>query len=516
MEHRSEYHQHLIRLLLSGEVRDKEQLQRCKVKLAGEYGLLAVPRNSETLALVPHEDLPRVREILRRKPVRTLSGVAVLAVMTSPSPCPHGRCTYCPGGVDNGSPQSYTGQEPAARRAAYNEFDPHRQVLSRLEQLRSIGHDTDKVDLIIMGGTFTSRPGEYREWFVRRCFDACNGQDSAGLEEAHLLNEGAAHRVIGLTVETRPDSLTPEMTGECMRLGATRVEMGVQILDDEILRSVNRGHGVQEVVQATQVAKDLGLKVCYHVMPGLPGSSPEKDVRSFRQMFEDPRFRPDMIKIYPTLVVQGTRLYEDWVRGDYRPYGTEEAVRVIAEMKALVPEWVRIQRIQRDIPVPLVEAGVDKGHLRELVRERMRARGERCRCIRCREVGLRGRAEYRPEELMERRIVYEASGGREEFLSLVLEDDSLAGYARLRMPCGDAALVRELKVFGRLARLGEEGEWQHRGIGRRLLRWAESRASGEGYADLKVTSGVGARGYYASLGYRKDLPYMSKRLEGDK
>jgi elongator complex protein 3 len=273
---------------------------------------------------------------------------------------------------------------------------------------------------------------------------------------------------------------------------------------------------VQEVVQATQVAKDHGLKVCYHIMPGLPGSSPERDLNSFRQMFEDPRFRPDMLKIYPTLVVRGTRLHEDWVRGEYRPYSTEEAVRVIAEMKALVPEWVRIQRIQRDIPVPLIEAGVDKGHLRELVRERMRAKGQTCRCIRCREVGLRGKGEYLLEELTERVVGYEASSGREEFISLVLDDDSLAGFVRLRLPGGDCALVRELKVFGRLARLGGEGEWQHRGIGRRLLASAELRAVEAGYSELRITSGVGVRGYYASLGYHKDLPYMRRRLGGDK
>jgi len=516
MDRLQEYHQHLIGLLLSGEITNKDELQRRKVKLSGVYGLPGVPKNSETLALVPEERLPEVLEILRRKPVRTLSGVAVVAVMTSPAPCPHGKCTYCPGGVENNSPQSYTGKEPAARRAADNDFDPYRQVRSRIDQLSTIGHHTDKVDLIVMGGTFTSRPEEYREWFVNRCFDAFNGRDSLSLDAAHSLNEGAGHRVIGMTVETRPDSFTGDVASECMRLGATRVELGVQILNDAILASVNRGHGVAEVVEATRTAKDLGLKVCYHVMPGLPGSDPEQDIASFRQLFDDPDFRPDMIKIYPTLVVKGTKLYEDWMAGTYTPYGTDEAVRVIAEMKKLVPEYVRIQRIQRDIPVPLIEAGVDKGHLRELVKELLAQQGERCHCIRCREVGLLGMRDIDPGELAPKVISYEASGGQEEFISLVLENDALAGYARLRKPKGDTALIRELKVFGRMARIGERGgEWQHLGLGGRLLEMAESSAREAGYSSIKVTSGVGVRGYYASRGYERQLPYMGRSLASD-
>jgi len=302
-----------------------------------------------------------------------------------------------------------------------------------------------------------------------------------------------------------------------MRLGTTRVELGVQILDDAILTSVNRGHGVQEAVDATITAKDLGLKVCYHVMPGLPGSSPQKDVDSFRQMFDDARFRPDMIKIYPTLVVKGTKLYESWQRGEYHPYTTEEAVQVISEMKKLVPEYVRIQRIQRDIPVPLIEAGVDKGHLRELVQERLRSQGQGCQCIRCREVGLLGISDFCADDLSPRVVRYEASGGKEEFISLVLENGALAGYVRLRLPSGDSALIRELKVFGRMARLSEtEGEWQHRGLGRKLLQLAEDAANNAGYSSIKVTSGVGVRGYYASLGYEKALPHMKKGLRGDK
>ena len=510
-----DYHERLLRAIAEGEVTDKASLQRKKIELCRELGLSTVPPNSETLARADEELLPLVRSVLRRKDVRTLSGVAVVAVMTSPAPCPHGRCTYCPGGVDNDSPQSYTGKEPAARRASYNDYDPFRQASARIQQLEAIGHGTDKIDLIIMGGTFTSRPWEYQVAFVKGCFDAMNGKLGGTLQDSHHINESAAHRCIGMTVETRPDSFDEALADRCMSLGSTRVEFGVQILDDEILRSVSRGHGVEEVVEATRVAKSRGLKVCYHIMPGLPGSSPDHDVDSFRMMFEDERFRPDMLKIYPTLVVKGTPLYEKWRAGEYAPYSTQQAVEVIARMKALAPRYVRIQRIQRDIPVDLIEAGADKGHLRELVRARMRSEGVRCRCIRCREVGLNRIAIASPDQVSLNRLEYIASGGKEAFISLDVEqNDALVGYARLRLPLGGrTARLRELKVFGQMARLGERGkEWQHRGFGKEMMAEAEDLAAREGYAALAVTSGVGVRSYYASLGFTQEGHYMIKRL----
>lgn len=508
------YHEDLIRMMLDGEVRDKDALQRAKIELCRKYGLGKVPANSETLALVDPADLAAVNEVLRRKPVRTLSGVAVVAVMTSPAPCPHGKCIFCPGGVDNGSPQSYTGKEPAARRGASYAFDPYEQVKGRMEQLETIGHGTDKIDLIIMGGTFTSRPMEYQVEFVRRCFDAMNSAPSVDLEEAQVRNENAPHRCIGMTVETRPDALTAEQVAVSMQLGMTRVEMGVQVLDEEILRAVNRGHGLQAVIDATAVARHSGLKVCYHLMPGLPGSSPEKDLASFRRVFEDPQFRPDMLKLYPTLVVKGTTLYEMWQRGEYSPYTTDEAVELMAEMKRLVPPWARIQRIQRDIPVPLIEAGVDKGHLRELIKERMRSRGHECRCIRCREVGLKGVKDYRPEDVVMNEMKYIASGGEEDFISFELpEQDALIGYARLRTGDGPMAGLRELKVFGRMVPIKQQGGgWQHRGYGRELVARAEEVAREAGCDAIRVTSGVGVREYYRSLGYSRDGVYMAKRL----
>ena len=501
----------LIDKVLSGEIRDRDGLQAEKMRMCGRYHLKDVPQNSFILSNVDESERDYVEPFLVKKPIRTMSGVAVVAVMTSPHPCPHGKCTYCPGGVENDSPQSYTGKEPAARRAARNEFDPFMQVSDRIRQLEEIGHKTDKIDLIIMGGTFTCREPDYQEWFVRRCFDAMNGADSEALRTAQELNTESAHRCVGLTVETRPDVFDDEQIERAMDLGATRVELGVQLLDDDILASVNRGHGVQAVADCTRRCRQHGLKVCYHLMPGLPGSSPEKDMESFRLMFSDPRFRPDMLKFYTTLVIAGTQLYDMWKRGEYEPYDVDTAVKLLADMKAEVPEYVRIQRIQRDIPAPQIAAGILKSNVRQLVQAELERTGRRCRCIRCREVGHTD-AEADPEDAEFRIVEYEASGGTEHFISLVA-GDSLIGYSRLRTDGSSIAYIRELKVFGKIVSIGEHGpDWQHRGFGRRLVERSEELAHSCGAEILRVTSGVGVRGYYASLGFSLDAPYMSKRL----
>lgn len=503
----------LLDAVLSGEVKDRDGLQRLKMKYCSQYGADKVPSNSEILALVPEDRKKEVLPLLIKKPMRTASGVAVVAVMTSPYPCPHGKCVYCPGGVANGSPQSYTGKEPAARRATMNRFDPYEQVKSRLTQLEEIGHDTDKIDFIIMGGTFTSRDPQYQEWFVKRCLEAMNGHPSPDLESAQDENSRSERRCIGLTVETRPDYFRQDGQVErMMRLGATRVELGVQILDDGVLEGVRRGHGVKEVAEATRVCKAHGLKVCYHLMPGLPGSSPEKDLECFRRCFDDPDFRPDMLKFYPTLVVPGTELYDMWKAGRYMPYDTDTAVGLLSEMKSIVPEYVRIQRIQRDIPVPEIAAGILKSNLRQLVQRNMEGKGMRCRCIRCREVGHTG-AVLEDESLIHLETMgYEASGGYERFISFNY-GDSLIGYVRLRTDASDIARVRELKVFGNETAIGAAAEsWQHRGFGRKLLAEAERIARSEGKRKVAVTSGIGVREYYASLGYVLERPYMVKML----
>jgi elongator complex protein 3 len=502
----------IIEAVKTGEVKDRDELQNLKLKLCKEYNLDTVPPNSSILARVSPKDVRLLNPFLVKKPMRTVSGVAVVAVMTSPFDCPHGKCAYCPGGVSNNSPQSYTGKEPAARRAGRNNFDPFLQVNDRIRQLTEIGHKTDKIDLIIMGGTFTCRDPEYQEWFVRRCFDAMNGIESESLAQAHLMNETSEHRCVGLTVETRPDVFDREQIERAMALGATRVELGVQILDDDILKGVDRGHGIDAVRRCTKECRDHGLKVCYHIMPGLPGSDPEKDLECFRRVFDDPDFRPDMLKFYPTLVVEGTKVYDWWKAGEYVPYDVDTAVDLLCRMKSVVPEYVRIQRIQRDIPVPQITAGILKSNIRQLVEAEMQERGLSCRCIRCREVGHTGAVLEDPDRVIMKDLEYGSCGGTEHFISYEYED-SLIGYVRLRLDDNELATIRELKVFGKVASIGEDGEdWQHRGFGRGLVAEAERIARESGRSGIRVTSGVGVRGYYASLGFQKELPYMAKRF----
>lgn len=507
-----EFSRHLIEMILDGTIANRDQFQTRKVWLCKDYGLGTVPPNSEILKHVRLEERKKVVPFLQKKPMRTASGVAVVAVMTSPYPCPHGKCMYCPGGVDNNSPQSYTGKEPAARRAERNEFDPFAQVTDRIQQLEAIGHITDKIDLIIMGGTFTSRDEDYQTWFVKRCFDAMNGREAPDMDTAQEWNEIAEHRCVGLTVETRPDVFDDAQIERSMRLGATRVELGVQILDDDILAAVERGHGIKEVIEGTKRCKDHGLKICYHIMPGLPGSSPEHDLECFRKVFDDTRFRPDMLKFYTTLVVAGTKLYDMWSAGKYEPYDVETATALLADMKSTVPEYVRIQRIQRDIPAPQIAAGILTSNIRQLVQERLESTGRECRCIRCREVGQNDVSLEDPDIIRMNDLVYEASGGEEHFISLTYSD-MLIGYVRLRLDENEMATIRELKVFGRMAKIGKEGEdWQHRGFGKELVLEAEKVAKANGRSGIRITSGVGVRGYYRMLGYSLQRPFMVKRL----
>jgi elongator complex protein 3 len=518
-----DYYEELVQELVLGRISTREELLRAKSRLCKKHSLRRVPANYEILERVPDEYRDLLEPLLKNKPIRTLSGVAPVAVMTSPFDCPHGRCSYCPGGVPNNTPQSYTGQEPAALRASMYSYDPFVQTRSRMKQLKAIGHKTDKVDLIIMGGTFTSRPTDYQDWFVKRCFDAMNEVESPDLVSAQLANETAKSRCVGLTVETRPDWFRKGQIGHSLSLGATKVELGVQILDDDILDGVKRGHHIKEVADSTRESKDSGLKVAYHMMPGLPGSSKQRDLESFRAMIEDERFKPDMLKIYPTLVVKGTELYDQWLAGEYSPMSLDDTVELLSEIKRLVPPWMRILRIQRDIPVKLIEAGVKKSHLRELVMKRLQDEGTNCRCIRCREIGHVPTAKEIPKDvdIELKEVIYGASGGKEFFISYEIPSiDSLIGYARLRIPSGnhrDATLLRELHVYGQMVPISAKPgkSWQHKGFGEKLLSECEERTRQNGFCEILVTSGVGARNYYRRLGYERKGPYMA-RLTGRK
>ncbi len=524
------FHQDIVELILSKKIQSKDELHRTKVKLCKKYNLRTIPRDSEILANLPADRFENgtAHNLLRKKSTRTLSGVTIIAAMTSPETCPHGKCIPCPGGPDRNTPQSYTGYEPAAMRACCNNFDPYLQVRSRVEQLHAIGHVTDKVDLIIMGGTFTARLTEYQQWFVKRCYDALNDNWSKTLEHAKKKNETAPSRCIGLTVETRPDWFRLQHADHALYAGATRVELGVQTVFDEILSDMHRGHTVADAIAATRIAKDAGFKVCYHMMPGLPGSTEKKDIESFHILFSDERFKPDMIKIYPTLVVTGTLLFDLWRQGKYTPLSTEQASLLIARIKKEVPEWVRIQRIQRDIPSQEICTGIKKSNLRQYVEKDMQKQKAACRCIRCREIGhvsleKTKQLNDRSLRLVHRR--YKASNGEELFISLENEQqDILVGYLRLRdvgiphrpelqrEPC---MIIRELKVLGREASLGERSSeaYQHRGYGKKLLLEAERICSEEfGKKRLFVLSGVGVKPYYRKLGFSDEGVYLAKTI----
>ncbi|HYA69765.1 MAG TPA: elongator complex protein 3 [Thermoplasmata archaeon] len=499
-----------------------EEIHRSKLaelRAGGSGGPLL--SNVDWIAQLPPEERVRYAGSIRRKPSRTLSGVAIVAVMTAPARCPHGRCTYCPGGVDHGSPQSYTGEEPSALRGAQFHWDSRAITRQRIATLEEIGHATSKVEVIVMGGTFPARPQPYQQEVLRGIYDGLNGTSSVSLADAQAQNERAVHRVVGLTVETRPDWCDGRVLPFLLDAGVTRVEIGVECLHDDVLEAVGRAHTSGDVERASREARDRGLKVCYHLMLGLPGMDPEKDLADFERLWGEPEFRPDLLKIYPTLVLPGTALYDDWRAGRYAPYDTATAANLLARFKERLPPWVRIQRIQRDIPARLIAAGVRTSNLREKALGLLRAQGVHCRCLRCREAGRRATPPPEAFELTD--TVYEAAGGRERFLAW--EDpvtDTVAGFLRLRFPSSgtsgglEAPVVRELKVVGSEVPVGREGtrprEYQHRGFGRSLLAAAEEAVRSAGYSQLFVTSAVGTREYYRRFGYERIGPHMAKSV----
>ncbi|MGY5853329.1 MAG: tRNA uridine(34) 5-carboxymethylaminomethyl modification radical SAM/GNAT enzyme Elp3 [Candidatus Thorarchaeota archaeon] len=525
-----EFYRAIIDALLSSDkVLTKHAINMIKNKMCAKFKRSTVPSNADILQAAIPEELDTLIPLLQKRPVRTISGVAVVATMTEPHACPHGKCAYCPGGPDLGVPQSYTGHEPATMRGIQNEFDSYRQTRSRLDQLSTIGHSVQKVELIVMGGDWCSKPYNYREMFVKRALDAMNGTASANLEQAQRTNETAEVRNIGLTFETRPDWVTEESIDEMLQMGATRVELGVQSLSDDILELVQRGHGVESTVRATQMLRDAGLKVCYHMMPGLPGSSPENDLDDFKTLFTDPRFQPDMLKVYPTIVVKNTKLYEWWTAGEYTPYSNEQIVTLVSKAVSNMTEYVRIQRMQRDIPLHQIEAGLNWGNLRELVHREMLDEGLRNPTIRYREVGhyqMRTGEGVDPSGIELVRRDYKAAGGTETFLSFEEPNlDVIFGFLRLRMPSDDAhrpeinnspcVIIRELRVYGPVVDIGmkDPEAWQHLGLGEKLVKAAYEIGRDEhGVDKILVNSGIGVKEYYRNLGFKDIGPYLTKDL----
>ncbi len=549
--------------ILKDKPLEKEKLAKLKIELSRKYSTNGIPTDLSILLHAKPEDISKLK--ILTKPTRSISGVAVVALMSAPIACRHGRCIFCPGGpgsVFGDTPQSYTGKEPSTMRGIRANFDSYMQVFNRLEQYAAAGHNIDKADVIIQGGTFPSFDYDYQEQFVAYIFKALNDfseiffpdgnldmekykeffelpgefksservkrvqekiialKGAASLEEEQLRNEKAKARCIGLTIETKPDYGKLKEGNIMLRQGCTRVEVGVQTVYDEILQKTNRGHNLKDTIQSIRELKDLGFKINAHYMLGLPGSTKEMDLNGIKELFSNPDFRPDMLKIYPCLVVPGTPLYELWKKGKYGQLTTEEASEIISEAKRFIPEYVRIMRVQRDIPTYVTAAGVDRTNLRQYVEKKCIEKGIKCRCIRCRESG---RIAANNPEIIARE--YEASKGKEFFISFEDKDkDSLFGICRLRFPSqclrGEiterTAIVRELHVYSRAVALGEKSEesMQHRGFGKELMKKAEEIAAENKKEKMLVISGIGAREYFRKLGYEREGPYMGKQLKG--
>jgi len=531
---------------------NKNQLAKLKNKLCSKYKIREMPTDIQIL-LHSKENLKLVS-----KPTRTLSGVAVVAVMSYPFKCPHGKCAMCPGGVGSvfgDVPQSYTGKEPATMRGIRNNFDAYMQVMNRLEHYVVMGHNPEKVELIIMGGTFPSFKKSYQEKFVTDCFKAMNDFSSmfyskkgldinkfkrffelpgevgdpvrtkkihaklkklkkkSSLEKEQAKNEKSAIKCVGLTLETRPDYAKLKQGKEMLRLGCTRVELGIQSVYDKALKKIERGHTVKDSIESIKILKDLGFKINAHYMLGLPGIGAKKDINGLKELFSNEDFKPDMLKLYPCMVVKGTKLYRQWKAKKFKPINTSKAVSIIASAKKFIPSYVRIMRVQRDIPTYVTSAGVDRTNLRQYVAELAKQKGIKCKCIRCREVG-RAKNVGKPMLKMKH---YAASGGNEFFISAEDKNGNLFGFCRLRFPSEelvgeDSALIRELHVYGVATGVGKKGNIQHKGLGKGLLKAAEEISKDYYKKKMVVISGVGVRGYYKKFGYKKEGNYMVKKI----
>lgn len=456
---------------------------------------------------------------IRMKPVRTLSGVTTVTVLTKPYPCP-GKCIFCP--TDIRMPKSYLPDEPGARRAVQHNFDPYDQVASRIEALEAVGHPTEKIELLILGGTWNSYKRDYQQWFVQRCLDAMNKVDSQSLQEAQRINETASQRNVGMVIETRPDRVTPDELAWIRSLGVTKVQMGAQSLDDRILALNQRGHTVHQTLQAMHLLRAAGFKVVLHWMPNLFGATPDSDREDFVRLWEG--FCPDEIKIYPNQLLENAELYQYWLRGEFTPYTTEELIHLIADVKETIPRYCRVNRIIRDIPSTNVVEGNKRTSLRQDVHAELARRGTACQCIRCREVRSQ---KVSPEYLHLNDLIYETGVSQEHFISFDTPQDHLAGFLRLSLPgqgapdvnlpdLAGAAIIREVHVYGQSLPVGTEelGAAQHSGLGTRLIQHAEKVASSQGFKKLAVISAIGTRQYYLKQGFCNGTQYQIKDIVG--
>jgi len=571
-----------IKELLKNRIKTQVDLAFFKRKIAKKYRI-SCPNNIKLLKAY-HELLKmkrvkkseKIENLLMTRPIRSLSGIVNVSVLTKPYPCP-GKCIYCP--LEKGMPKSYLSGEPAAERAKRLKFNPYLQVEKRIEMLENEGHPTDKIDLRIIGGTWSHYPEKYQEWFVKECFKSCNEfnrtkkskiknpykAEPSGfrqksklqikiqkLEKIQKRNEKAKSRITGISVETRPDFINEEEVKFMRELGITRVELGVQSIFDDVLKLNLRGHGVRETILATKILKDAGFKICYQMMPNLLGSDLERDEKMFEEIFSNPDFQPDYLKIYPCALLKETPFYKWYLKGKYKPYPKEELIDLTKKIKLKIPYYARIQRITRDIPSQyIIEGGAKISNLRQIVQEKMKNENLKCKCIRCREV----RKKYNPKEKIYLfRENYEASGGKEIFLSfesldynppttildfvgapadkrrsstLINADRKLYALLRLRIPSqfferkkhfikilDGAAIIREIQTFGEVVPIGAKKiAPQHRGLGKKLIKEAEKIVKKEfGLRKIAVISGVGVRDYFKKLGYRLKTTYMTKEI----
>ncbi|HZX12440.1 MAG TPA: tRNA uridine(34) 5-carboxymethylaminomethyl modification radical SAM/GNAT enzyme Elp3 [Candidatus Nanoarchaeia archaeon] len=537
-------------------------LERAKGEVSKKYHLPKMLTNIEILNELSKEERKKYASQLITKPRRTASGVFPIAVMSAPFACSHGKCIFCCGGpnsVFGDVPQSYTGHEPSTMRAIRANYDPYLIVFNRLEQYVILGRIPEKCDVIIQGGTFPALAREYQDDFIANIFKAMNDfserffskegefeyemfkeffelpgsikdaertkrihekikglKGTSELEREQERNEYSKIRCIGLTIETKPDWGLLKEGNEMLRQGCTRVEVGIQTVYEDIIQGLNRGHTVEETKESIRVLKDLGFKINGHYMLGLPRSDEEKDLLGLKELFENAEFRPDMVKIYPCLVIKGTPLFELWKRGKYGEISVERAARTIAFFKMFVPEYVRIMRVQRDIASTVIDAGPIKTNLRQEVEKICKKENIHCKCIRCREAGFK--SVENPEVKV---LEYEASEGKEFFISLE-KDNVLIGYCRVRFPSQclreeiteKSAIIRELHIYSDALPLGERAEksLQHRGFGKRLMEAAERIAKEKGKEKMLVISGIGVKEYYRKLGYKKEGPYMAKTI----
>lgn len=513
------------------------RLNKIKRRLAKKYGVAILP-NSEILKYYKNltgknkiKQDKHFEELIKKRSIRTLSGVAPITVLTKPYPCP-GNCAYCPS--EPNMPKSYLSNEPAAMRAVLNKFDPYKQVHNRIKALEANGHDTDKIELIVLGGTWSYYPKKYRNWFIKSCFAAANtypkfnkSSTKKSLKKLQKINETAKHRIIGMSLETRADHVNEKEVAHMRKLGCTRIQLGVQSTYNDVLKLNKRGHDIEEVKRATRLFKDSGFKVDYHMMPNLPGSTLIKDFKMFKTIFSDPAFQPDQLKIYPCIVNKYSLLYKWLKQGKFKPYTDKQLMELLIKVKSIIPFYVRINRLIRDIPEESIEAGNKITNLREYLQKEMKKRGLRCKCIRCREARNKTANLKQAKLFIEK---YKASKGVEYFISYENKERTiLYAFVRLRLPSFEekklyslipelknAALIRELHTYGQLVPLDKNelaGKIQHEGFGKKLMTEAEKIATRHGFKKMSVIAGVGVRGYYKKLDYKLRGTYMIKSLD---